>query len=242
MNRPRNVFGESPGETILIVEDNRSLREGLGLNLRLHGYQTMTAADGETGLHLAFRRRPDLIVLDLMLPDISGLDLLRDLRRHGEDMPVLILSARSSTTDKVAGLDIGADDYLAKPFDLPELIARVGAMLRRRREAREQAPVLRFGVLTIDPGARRITVQGRAVDLSAREFDLLYLLAAAPGVVFSREKILARIWGWDYEGTERTVDNFIAGLRKKIEPDRAAPRYIRTVPKVGYCFDEREPG
>lgn len=223
---------------ILIVEDNPSLRDGLALNLRLHGYQVLTAADGDRGLQLAFEKRPHLIVLDIMLPDMSGLDVLRQLRRHGEQTPVLILSARGSTPDKVEGLKLGADDYLAKPFDLPELLARVDAMLRRRRIQTKQ-PDIKLGAIEIAACSRRVRIEGQPVAMTAREFDLLYLLASAPGTVFTRDTILERIWGWDYEGTARTVDNFVANLRKKIEPDPGNPIYLHTVPRMGYRMEFR---
>jgi len=220
--------------TILIVEDDRSLREGLAMNLRLHGYEVETAVDGEVGMQKAFDLQPDLIVLDLMLPGWSGFDILEELRKRGRDLPVLILSARGATADKVEGLGLGADDYLTKPFDLPELLARVGRMLARQRSRDETQAELAFGPVRIDRVARLVRVGGKPVELSAKEFDLLCLLAASPGQVFTRETILKQVWGWDYEGTARTVDNFVASLRKKLEGSRRAPKHIRTVPKVGY--------
>ncbi len=224
---------------ILIVEDNRSLREGVALNLRLRGYHPLTATDGESGLRMAFDERPDAIILDVMLPAVNGLEILRTLRQHGERVPVLILSARDTTPDKVTGLELGADDYLTKPFDVAELLARVDAMLRRKRsEADERSSPLIAGDLEIDPQERRVCVRGRPVALSARMFDLLFLLASSPGKVFPRETILERVWGWDYEGTERTVDNFVANLRKKIEPADGPPRYLHAVPRVGYRFED----
>jgi DNA-binding response OmpR family regulator len=223
--------------SILVIEDDRSLREGLAMNLRLQGYEVATAADGEEGMRRAFEAQPDLIVLDLMLPACSGLDILEELRKRRRDVPVLILSARSSTRHKVEGLSLGADDYLAKPFDLPELLARVEAMLRRRRPPDPAQPPLVVGEATINRAARTVHVRGRSVELSAREFDLLCLLASAPGRVFTRETILERLWGWDYEGTARTVDNFVASLRRKLEAGRHAARLIQTVPKVGYKIE-----
>ncbi len=221
---------------ILIVEDNLSLRDGLAMNLRLHGYQALVAADGESGLQLAFEKRPHLIVLDIMLPDMSGLEILQQLRRHGEQTPVLILSARDSTPDKVEGLNLGADDYMGKPFDLPELLARIDAMLRRHR-IQEKQPEINAGRIAIDPSTRRVRIRGKTIDMSAREFDLLYLLASAQGKAFTRDAILERVWGWEYEGTARTVDNFVANLRKKIEPDSGKPTYIHTVPRIGYRLE-----
>jgi len=222
---------------ILVVEDDRALRNGLAMNLRLQGYEVTTAADGDAGLRMAFDAGPDLIVLDIMMPGWSGLEILEELRKRGERTPVLVLSARDTTPDIVQGLNLGADDYMTKPFDLPELLARVTAMLRRSRERQRSLPPIQAGALLIDRAARRVTVRGRAVELSAREFDLLDLLASAPGQVFTRETILDRVWGWDYEGTARTVDNFIARLRKKLKAGRRAASCIRTVPRVGYRFE-----
>lgn len=225
---------------VLILEDNQSLRDGLALNLRLRGYRAMTAADGDTGLQRAFEERPDLIVLDLMLPKVNGLEVLRELRRRGERVPILILSARDATRDKVSGLELGADDYMTKPFDITELVARVGAMLRRRHtETLDKQIPINCGDLEIDPVSRRVLVQGREIALSARAFDLLFLLASSPGKVFPRAMILERIWGWDYEGTSRTVDNFVANLRKKIEPPSKTPVYIHCITGIGYRFEYR---
>ena len=221
-------------ETILVVEDDRSLREGLAMNFRLRGYDVRTAADGDEGLRAAFDERPDLIVLDLMLPGADGLEILSELRGREIGVPVLILSARDRLQDKVRGLEIGADDYLTKPFQLPELIARVEVMLRRRRAERRVAETLSFGEVRLDPGGRRATVRGAEVGLSAREFDLLCLLAGSPGRAFTRQAILEKVWGWSFEGTARTVDNFIRSLRQKIEADPARPRHLVTVRHVGY--------
>ena len=224
-------------ETILVVEDDRSLREGLAMNFRLKGYRVMTAVDGDEGMQKAFDARPDLVILDIMLPGFSGLDILDELRKRGESMPVLILSARGSVEHKIEGLGLGADDYLAKPFELPELFARVDALLRRGRQERESQPSLEYGDVVIYPGARRVTLRGDEVPLSAREFDLLCLLARSPGQTFTRDTILDRVWGWGFEGTPRTVDNFIMALRRKIEDDPANPRHLRTVRQVGYRLD-----
>jgi two-component system alkaline phosphatase synthesis response regulator PhoP len=224
-------------ERLLIVEDDTSLREGLALNFRLRGFPVVTAADGDEGLLKAFDARPDLIVLDLMLPGCSGLEILDELRSRGERVPVLVLSARGSTAEKVQGLQGGADDYLAKPFELPELLARVEALLRRERREREAEPDLVWGDVVVHVGARLVQRGGRAVALSAREFDLLCLLARSPGTTFSRETILDRVWGWGFEGTPRTVDNFVLTLRRKLEADPASPRHLVTVRQVGYRLD-----
>jgi DNA-binding response OmpR family regulator len=224
-------------QTILVVEDDRALREGLAMNFRLRGWRVLLAADGDEGMRAAFDDRPDLIVLDLMLPGFNGMEILAELRLRGVDVPVLILSARDRLQDKVRGLREGADDYLAKPFELPELIARVEAMLRRRRPPVEEAELLAFGDVRIDVGARRVTLRGDAVEVSAREFDLLCLLARSPGRILTREVILDRVWGWGFDGTPRTVDNFILSLRRKIEADPARPRHLLTVRQIGYKLE-----
>jgi DNA-binding response OmpR family regulator len=228
---------EGRSETILVIEDDRSLREGLALNFKLHDYHVLTAADGEEGMQKAFDVRPDLIVLDIMLPGYNGLEILRELREKHQDVPVLILSARDTLDNKVEGLELGADDYLTKPFELEELLARTEAMLRRRRMNQLAEPKISYGAVVIDPGGRTVAVEGQEVALSAKEFDLLRLLARSPGRAFSRTEILERVWGWGFEGTARTVDNFILILRQKLETDPANPRHIKTVRQVGYRLD-----
>jgi DNA-binding response OmpR family regulator len=224
-------------ETILVVEDDRSLREGLAMNFQLRGFRVLTAADGESGARLAFDERPDLIVLDLMLPGLDGFEILGQLREKEIDVPVLILSARGQVADKVDGFRLGADDYVTKPFQLPELIARVERMLRRRSKRRAAQGAIRFGEIAVDPLGRTVQRAGREVALLAKEFDLLYLLAGNPGHPFSRETILDRVWGWGFDGTARTVDNYIHALRQKLEIDPARPRHIITVRQVGYRLD-----
>lgn len=232
---PTRATGNKPRpETVLIVEDDCALRDGLAMNLRMQGYTVLTAADGEQGMQQAFDARPSLLILDIMMPCWTGLDILDELRKRGSDVPVLILSARGTTHDKVEGLNLGADDYMTKPFDLPELIARVEVMLRRKRSADENRPPLRFGDVTIGVAGRSVRVDGNDVELSAKEFDLLRLLAESPGQVFTRDDILEHVWGWDYEGTARTVDNFVAALRKKLGGRKRKAQYIRTVPRIGY--------
>lgn len=224
-------------ETLLVIEDDRSLREGLAMNFRLRGFKVLTAADGDEGMQKAFDTRPDLIVLDLMLPGFSGLEILDELRTKGEGVPVLILSAQGSLEAKVRGLGAGADDYLSKPFELAELLARAEALLRRTRETQARQPTLSFGDVVVDPAARRVTLSGTEVALSAREFDLLALLARSPGRTFSRETILDRVWGWGFDGTPRTVDNFVMAIRRKLEVDPAHPRHLHTVRQIGYRLD-----
>jgi len=224
-------------ERILVVEDDRSLRDGLKFNLELKGFDVVTAADGTEGMDRALDSHPDLIVLDIMLPGASGLDILKEIRRREMDVPVLILSARDATSHKVEGLELGADDYLTKPFELPELLARVEVMLRRRRQDGGYEPEIRFGRVVVDLRGRSVLVDGERVTLSAREFDLLVLLARAPGRAFSRDLILDRVWGWGFEGTTRTVDNFILSLRQKLEQDPVHPKHIITVRQVGYKLE-----
>jgi DNA-binding response OmpR family regulator len=224
---------QKPSETILVVEDDQALRDGLVLNLRLEGYGVLAASDGNEGVRMAFEERPDLIVLDIMMPGLTGLDILEELREQGERVPVLILSARDTTLDKVEGLKLGADDYLSKPFDLPELLARIEVMLRRQRETQASLPDLEFGDVVIHQSTRQVSVASEHIDLSAKEFEILCLLASSPGQVFTRGTILQRVWGWGYEGTERTVDNFVANLRRKLS-DRDL---IKTVPREGYRFE-----
>jgi DNA-binding response OmpR family regulator len=229
--------GDLHGETILVIEDDRSLREGLVLNFNRKGYEVIAAADGEQGMRRAFDDDPDLIVLDVMLPGWSGIEILSELRSRGNDVPVLILSARDAIRDKIEGLDLGADDYLAKPFNLQELFARVEALLRRRRVEQSSQPRMEFERVVIDPALRSVAVAGEPVELSSKEFNLLCLLAKFPGRPLTREIILQQVWGWDFEGTARTVDNVILSLRKKIELDPAHPRHIKTVREVGYKFE-----
>lgn len=224
-------------ETILVIEDDPSLRDGLAMNFQLHGYNTLTAADGDEGMKLAFDSKPDLIILDIMLPGWSGLDILAELREKNADVPVLILSARDRTKDKIEGLELGADDYVTKPFELPELLARVEAMLRRRRFDRNMEKTIAFGSVVIYPETRNVTYKDRPIELSAKEFDLLLLLAESPGRPFTREIILDRVWGWGFDGTARTVDNFIMSLRQKIEDNPSKPKHLKTVRRIGYKID-----
>ena len=179
----------------------------------------------------------DVIVLDIMLPIMDGLTILKKLREADIKTPVLLLTAKDATDDKITGLDTGADDYLTKPFDLSELLARVEAMLRRQRTSAHSSTEIAEGDLTVDPHARTAVFRGKQITLTAKEFDILCLLLTAPGQVFSRDHILEKVWGWDYEGTARTVDNYIASLRRKLATGRSKNRAIKTIPKVGYAFD-----
>ena len=228
------------GERILIVEDDPNILRGLDLNLAMEGYKVRTAADGEEGLRIARTERPDLLIVDVMLPRLGGLELIRELRKEDPGMPILILSAKGQEADKVAGLALGADDYVVKPFGLKELLARIGAALRRKRATGETGParqLKRFGQVEIDLGERRVTVGGESANLTAREFDLLAFFVAHPGRVYSREQLTRAVWGSLYIGTERTVDNFVARLRAHIHDDADRPRFLETVRGVGYRFN-----
>jgi two-component system alkaline phosphatase synthesis response regulator PhoP len=228
------------GERILVVEDDPNILRGLDLNLAMEGYKVRTATDGEEGLRIARTERPDLLIVDVMLPRLGGLELIRELRKEDPGMPILILSAKGQEADKVAGLALGADDYVVKPFGLKELLARIGAALRRPRASGETGParqLKRFGQVEIDLGERRVTVGGEVADLTAREFDLLAFFVAHPGRVYSREQLTRAVWGSLYIGTERTVDNFVARLRAHIHDDADRPRWLETVRGVGYRFN-----
>jgi DNA-binding response OmpR family regulator len=225
---------------ILIVEDDPSILRGLQLNLGMEGYSVRSAMDGEAGLALARAERPDLLLVDVMLPKLGGLDLVKALRETDPDMPILILSAKGQELDKVKGLQFGADDYMTKPFGLKELLARIEALLRRRQlrgAAGVDATTRRAGPIELDLSARRATVWGRALELTSREFDLLAWFVTHPDRVFSREQLLEAVWGSRYFGTARTVDNFVARLRGHLGDDAEKPRHLETVRGIGYRFN-----
>jgi len=224
---------------VLVVEDDPSIALGLRINLEGEGYDVLSAEDGERGLTLARKEQPDLIVLDVMLPKMNGLQVLRAVRGEGLMMPIIVLSARTAEMDKVTGLELGAEDYVAKPFSLAELLARVRAALRRGPRNSDAAPrsVRTFGDVRVDVGARTVTRSGVAVEMTATEFDVLLCLMEARGVALSREAIFLRVWGPNHHGTPRTIDNFIQQLRAKVEVDPQKPRHLLTVRGVGYRFD-----
>jgi DNA-binding response OmpR family regulator len=227
-------------ERILVIEDDPSILRGLQLNLGMEGYTVRSAVDGETGLALAKSENPDLVVVDVMLPRLGGLDVLREIRKDDPDVPVLILSAKGQESDKVAGLQLGADDYMVKPFGLKELLARIDALLRRRRSRGDLgAPkaLKRAGAVELDLDARRATVEGLPLELTTREFDLLAFFVTHPDRVYSREQLMEAVWGSRYFGTARTVDNFVARLRAHIRDDAENPRWLETVRGVGYRFN-----
>lgn len=229
---------------ILLVEDEELIRETIAAALRGEGYEVVTAADGQTALTLLNLSNsltppatPDLVILDLMLPHVNGLDLCRLLRQHQDPVPILILSAKGSETDRVLGLEVGADDYLTKPFSMRELIARCRALLRRHRMNQPTQPeILRFRDIALYPQECRVVVRQAEVNLSPKEFRLLDLFMQHPRRVWSREQLLERIWGMDFIGDSKTVDVHIRWLREKIEIDPSNPEYIVTVRGFGYRF------
>ena len=231
----------SVARKILVVDDEASVRQLVNSYLKREGYQVLEAADGVTALKLARTEHPDLVVLDLMIPGMDGLEVCRILRSES-DIFVIMLTARTEETDKLLGLGLGADDYLIKPFSPRELVARVKAILRRGQSA-AAAPgraVLRAGDIEIDPSRYVATVAGRKLELTAREFEILSQLAARPGMVFTREKLLEQVWGYNFFGDPRVVDVHVAKLRKKVEKDPAQPQYIKTVRGVGYKLETGE--
>ncbi len=222
--------------SVLVVEDEDNLLEALRYNLSREGYDVLTATDGEYGLARARSRGPDLIILDIMLPSLNGLEVCRIIRRES-DVPVLMLTAKGEEADRVVGLELGADDYVVKPFSMRELLARVRALLRRPRTAHaQQKESISAGGLEIDLVGHSVTVLGKPVDLAPREFELLALFAKNEGRALTRDQILDGIWGHDYVGDSRTVDVHVRGLRKKIEADPNSPRLIVTLRGVGYRF------
>ena len=232
------------GSKVLIVEDDRTLLEVLQYNLAREGYDVLTAADGAAGLETARSGKPDLVILDVMLPKMDGYEVCRILRQE-TTVPIMMLTAKTEETDRVVGLEVGADDYVTKPFSMRELMARVRAMLRRtemmKKEAESSAgaPAARFkvGEFEIDAARHKVSRGGMAVDLSRMEFALLEFLARNQGHVFSRDHLLEKVWGYDFSGDTRTVDVHVSWLRRKIEPDPAHPRHLLTVRGVGYKFE-----
>lgn len=238
-------------QRILVVEDEPALLDTLEYSLTRQGYGVATASDGAAALAVARKEHPDLVILDVMLPSLDGFEVCRILRQE-TSVPILMLTARAEEVDKVVGLEVGADDYLTKPFSMRELMARVKALLRRVRMAREEAvaqsvdaatgspvPTERFvfGDLVIDLGRRELTVTGKLFHLKPKEFDLLVFLARNRGIVMSRDLILERVWGWDYDGGSRTVDVHVRWLREKVEVDPSNPVRIVTVRGIGYRFE-----
>jgi two-component system alkaline phosphatase synthesis response regulator PhoP len=221
---------------ILIVEDDPSIRLGLKRSLEFEGFTVDLARDGEEAIQRAFDKKPDLIVLDLMLPKVNGFEVCRTVRKYDSTIPIVILSAKGDEGDKVLGLELGADDYVTKPFSIRELTARIKAALRRRKVMEGEVESFEESNLSIDFSGQTLWVDGDLRELSTREFNLLRHLIQNRGRVLSRDQILNKVWGYDYDGTPRTIDNFINKLRQKIEDDATDPRWILTVRGSGYKF------
>jgi DNA-binding response OmpR family regulator len=230
---------------ILVIEDSPDIADLLALHLGDEGYQVELDQDGRTGLRKALEQSYDLVILDLMLPEVDGLEICRQLRAAPSYTPILMLTARSTEIDRVVGLELGADDYLTKPFSIRELVARVKALFRRVEAFTSQMPsnpsaVIRMGDLVIDPERRKVQIGDRPIELTAKEFDLLLHFARHPGRVYSRAQLLDLVWGYGHDGYEHTVNSHINRLRAKIERNPARPRYLLTVWGVGYKFFEAE--
>jgi len=223
----------STGQTILVVDDEPQIVRLVRAYLEEAGFRVVTAYDGEGALAVARRERPDLVVLDVLMPRMDGLEFTRRVRRE-RDVPIIMLTARAEETDRVVGLELGADDYVTKPFSPRELVARVRAVLRRTQPSPAPAPVLRAGPLTLDREAHTVALSGRPVNLTPTEFSILEALMTTPGRAFTRAELLEAVQGVAFEAYERTVDAHIKNLRRKLEPDPAHPRFILTVRGVGY--------
>jgi DNA-binding response OmpR family regulator len=246
---------------ILVIEDDPSILLGLRMNLGAEGYEVGIAEDGKSGLERVLSERWDVVILDVMLPKLNGFEVITHIRAAGDDTPVLMLSAKSAEADKVMGLELGAEDYITKPFGIAEVLARIKVALRRRPRhlamvpasgpageaaasapasvpppegAADEAKPLRFGEIEIDPRTREVRRDGALIEMTATEFDILEALAAVDGAVLSRQAIFERVWGPNHHGTPRTIDNFMAQLRQKLEPDSDRPKHLVTVRGVGY--------
>ncbi len=222
-------------QTILVVDDDTKLRQMVRLYLEREGYRVVQAANGRDALFTARFEKPDLVLLDLMMPEMGGFDFIRNFTRES-DAPIIVLTARVEESDKVVGLELGADDYVTKPFGVQELVARVRAVLRRAGQQSRQPEILRSGALSLDRAGRTVTISGTPVSLTPSEFDLLETFMLSPGRAFSRLDLLETVSGDAYEGYERTIDVHIRNLRTKIEPVPSQPRYIQTVYGMGYRF------
>jgi two-component system, OmpR family, alkaline phosphatase synthesis response regulator PhoP len=231
-------------KTILVVEDNKDLQNLLKINLGDYGYEVYTASDGVNGLEMFHKTDPDLVVLDLMLPELNGFDVCKEIRSKNRVTPILMLTAKSEEVDKVLGLELGADDYMTKPFSIREFLARVKAIFRRvnlsQTHDNSEESILKFDELQIDTSKRKVTLGDELIDLTSKEYDLLLLFFKNPGKAYSREELLNIVWGYSYEGYSHTVNSHINRLRSKIEKDPANPHYIRTVWGVGYRFADEE--
>ena len=228
-----------PAQRILIVEDDPASMRGLKDNFGFKGYDVASAADGEQGLEKALSLKPDLIVLDIMLPKVNGYEVCRLIREEGLDMPIIMLTAKGQEQDIVMGLNLGADDYVTKPFSIQELLARANALLRRRRQ--EEAQTRTFGPFVLNLTSRQLHRNGEEVTLTPKEFDLLALFVKKAGCALTRDEILKVVWGYDMAVTDRSVDRCITTLRQKIEPDAEDPTYIKTIRAIGYRFETGDP-
>ncbi len=222
-------------ETVLIIEDDATMLRGLKDNFAYAGYNVITAADGEKGLNAALDAKPDLIILDIMLPEINGYEVCRVIRKEKLDMPIIMLTAKGEESDIVLGLNLGADDYVAKPFSIKELLARAEAFLRRRRQ--EGQDTYMFGDFVFDVPGRKLTRNKREIDLSPKEYKLLELFVKRPGRALTRDEILNAVWGYSALAGHRSVDRFVTTLRGKIEPDPHNPIFIHTLREIGYKFE-----
>ena len=225
-------------QTVLVIEDDPTMLIGLKDNFEFKGYKVVTAADGERGLKAALNVKPDLIILDIMLPKINGYEICRLIREEKLAMPIIMLTAKGEESDIVLGLNLGADDYVTKPFSIKELLARAAAFLRRAKT--ESQDVHEFGSFRLDVPARRLTRKGREIELSPKEFDLLEYFVKKPGRALTRDEILNAVWGYDCVVTGRSIDRFVTTLRNKIEPDPGQPVYIHTIRQIGYRFEPPE--
>jgi DNA-binding response OmpR family regulator len=221
---------------ILAIEDDPAILRGLADNLRFESYEVLTASDGQTGYALIHEKRPDLIILDLMLPKLSGYEICRKVRAEGIQTPILMLTARGEEADRVLGLDLGADDYVAKPFSIRELMARIRALLRRAQPPKALPDELRFDDVVVNFVSYEVHKAGRPLEMARKEFQLLRLLASRTGEVVARDELLNEVWGYENYPTTRTVDNHVAGLRAKIENEPGDPKHLKTVHGVGYKF------
>jgi DNA-binding response OmpR family regulator len=223
-------------EVVLVIEDDATLRLGLTKTLRSEGFRVEVASTGPLGLEAALSLRPDLVLCDVMLPGLNGFEICEELRRHDADLPILLVTAKGEEQDRVRGLRLGADDYIIKPFGIAELLARVAAALRRRRIVSRESAVVSFGDVSVDFGAHLVTRAGAPVEMTALEIKLLRYFVEHEGVLLPRQRILDAVWGSDYFGTDRTVDNFVNRLRAKLKVDPRSPQHIVTLRGAGYRF------
>jgi len=223
-------------KTILVIEDDVSILRGLIDNIKFEGYKVLSASDGHAGLKLALEDSPDLVLLDIMLPGLSGYDICRKVKEQKPDLPIIMVTARGKEVDKIAGLDYGADDYVTKPFSIPELMARIRAVLRRYQDDKPVLERYTFGKVTLDFKKYQTLVNGKEIHLSAREYAILRFLIARAEEVIHRHVLLDEVWGYESFPTTRTVDNYILDLRKKLEEDPSHPKHILSIRGVGYKF------